>query len=91
MGKFAMKIKWESGYITNGKYGVYLVTMERIKNTYYGTPRYKAKITVIRNETIGNETNDYRSVASVLWKSHYRSEAQEAEEIINEYEKEIFG
>ena len=64
--------------------GVYLVTLERLHNTTYGCPRYKAVI-------IANiDDPDIRSYYNAVYTftGHYMSDRQEAQWILDEFIKE---
>lgn len=59
----------------------HLVILERLKNDYYGCPRYKATIVFL-----ADDATEYAS-AVYTFKGHYMSDKQEAEFIINEHYK----
>lgn len=79
-----LRIKWESSYIIKGKRGKYLVSYEKLKNSYYGNPRYKMKITALEHNDM-----EYKTTASIIWNGHYISEYQECEMVVKEYERII--
>ncbi len=61
----------------------YIVTLEQLKNTPYGAPRYKAVI-------ICNITEDFISYYNAVYTftGHYISGRQEAQYILEEFIKE---
>ena len=57
----------------------HIITLERLKNDIYGTPRYKAVIIFLAS-------GDYNFFNAVFtFKGHYLSERDEAEYILNHY------
>lgn len=70
---------------TSYYFNPYMVTLERLKNDKYGTPRFKAFIT---------DTKDaINRGASGTWcykfTGNYRSEQEEAEKILNYHLKQL--
>lgn len=59
----------------------YIVTLERLKNTINGAPRFKAVIIFTEPEA----PSFYNAVYTFT--GHYRSDYQEAAEIVRQYEE----
>lgn len=64
------------------EFGFYTVTLQRIKNGQYGTPRYEATI-IYTGPDRGMDRSGYK----YRFTGHYYSERQEAEFILNEHLK----
>lgn len=67
-------------YRINSKHH-YLVTMQRLNNTYYGNPRYEATIINLDNEDIYIASFVYR------FTGHYYGDIDEAKQIVLHHEK----
>lgn len=65
------------------EFGFYTVTLQRIKNGQYGTPRYEAVI-IYTGEDRGMDRVGYR----YRFNGHYYNERQEAEWILEQHLKE---
>ena len=67
---------------------IYLVTLERIKNTTNGTPRYSANIITL--EVKGEPHNGiFYYTANYTFTGTYAGELKEIEYIVNQYEQEL--
>ena len=72
------KMQIVSTFQVDGKLGNYLVTLERLKNTNMGTPRFKATIV---------DLNSYCfATCQYTFHGHYLGDDGEAEWIVNHYE-----
>jgi len=65
------------------EFGFYTVTLQRIKNGQYGTPRYEAVI-IYTGPDRGMDRGGYK----YRFTGHYYSERQEAEWILEQHLKE---
>ena len=74
--------------ITN--YGVYFVTLLRIKNDVNGNPRFEAAISLISHDPEKTELaiHEYYTV-SYRFTGHYCSAYDEAKIIVNRYEMDL--
>lgn len=61
----------------------YLVTLDRLPNTYYGNPRFEATIINIDIEDVYIGSQVYR------FEGHYMGDAQEAEWIVKYHEDKV--
>lgn len=79
-------------YMIDTERGRYLVSMERLKNTKYGQPRFSAVITKILdfkyNDICNNADNCCRLSYRYNYTGHYWQEMEEAEYIVRKHEEE---
>ena len=66
----------------------YAVTLERIKNSPEGCPRYHANIITLHYYTEAPATGSFYTVA-YNFKGHYMNEAGEAAEVVRQHEQLI--
>ena len=59
----------------------YIVQLERLKNTYAGTPRFKATIT-----NMNTFTDNFNYSPVYTFTGHYIEECEEAKHIVNYHE-----
>lgn len=79
-----------STYVIDTNHGKYAVTMERIKNTPDGGPRFKALITNIApNESDTISPFVARNTYVYTFKGHYMSDEEEAKWVLERHEEEI--
>lgn len=70
-----------NAFSVNTEKSNYIVTLERLKNGANGQPRYKAVVIALNSGP-----NDYFN-AVYTFSGHYFKESEEAQFIVNEYER----
>ena len=67
----------------------YIVTLERLKNTYSGNPRFQATIMILKvYNDITITSDNFVYTVCYRFNGHYMSEQNEAQWIVEHYEKE---
>lgn len=79
----------ESTYKITTDRATYAVTLEGLKNTAAGQPRYKARITTLCVKGEENNANGFYTRVYTFY-GHYTNEATEAGLIVNYMENEIY-
>lgn len=67
-------------YLVESKH-IYAVTLKRLENNYYGSPRYEATIT-----NLGNLKDGYDPATVYRFTGHYIGDQMEAEWIVKYHE-----
>lgn len=65
----------------------YIVTLERLKNTYSGNPRFEASIMIVKDYINETTNSDYIFTVCYRFNGHYMNEQNEAKWIVEHYEK----
>lgn len=76
-----------SSYKIETSKNIYIVTLQRLKNTTYGNPRFDAVVVCLGSAASSGIISYY--TIHFIFNGHYLSEYDEAKQLITEYEKEI--